>query len=53
MPYKFNAEERAIADRELEYFRLTPPTPPEREAGKTAQADLFGGPKVADLKAPQ
>jgi uncharacterized Zn finger protein (UPF0148 family) len=44
-----NAETKAIADRELDYFRLQPQIPPEREAGKTAQADLFGGPKVADL----
>lgn len=44
-----NVEEKAIADRELEYFALQPPTQPEREAGKTAQGDLFGGLKFADL----
>lgn len=46
-------EEKAIADRERDQFALAPPATPEREAGKTAQADIFGGPKPEDLQKPK
>lgn len=46
-------EEKAIADRERDQFALTPQATPEKEAGSTAQADIFGGPKPEDLQKPK